>query len=87
MHIEEIEKFLTKQELTKGQQIKIDFKKRDTLYGLFVKTDDFTELKAKNFWRIITNANIKEYQSSNNTNLAKIFNGMEFSKLSVKNMS
>jgi hypothetical protein len=83
MHIEEIEKFLEKQKLAKGQHVKIDFKKRNTLYGLFIKTDDYGELKSKNLWRIVVEPRIKEYLTSKDMNLARIFNGMEITRLGV----
>lgn len=84
MNIEEIEKFLDKQTLKVGQHVKIDFKKRDSINGLFVKGNDFTDLKAKNFWRIVTATHMAEYLKSKNINLAKIFSGSEFSRLTVK---
>jgi hypothetical protein len=83
MHIEEIEKFLEKQKLSKGQQIKIDFKKRNTLYGMFIVTDDYTELKSKNLWRIVVEPRIKEYQTSKDMSLARIFNGTEITRLGL----
>lgn len=83
MHIEEIEKFLEKQKLVKGQHVKIDFKKRNTLFGLFIKTDDYGELKSKNLWRIVVEPRIKEYQTSKDMNLARIFNGTEITRLGV----
>ena len=87
MNIEEIEKFLEKQKTGQGQQVKINFRKRDTIYGLFVKGDDYTDLKSKNFWRIITLPNMPAWEKSKNIGLAKIFNGSEFSRLSIKDVS
>lgn len=84
MNIEEIEKFLDKQPLKAGQHVKIDFKKRNSINGLFVKGTDFADLKAKNFWRIVTSTHMAEYLKSKNINLAKIFSGSEFSRLTVK---
>jgi len=81
MNIEEIEKFLEKQKPVQGQ-VKINFRKRDTIFGLFVRGDDYSDLKSKNFWRIITLPNIEAWEKSKNMNLAKIFNGSEFSRLS-----
>ena len=83
MHIEEIEKFLEKQKAAKGHQVKIDFKKRNTLYGMFLKTDDYAELKSKNLWRIVVEPRIKEYLASKDLNLARIFNGTEITKLGM----
>jgi hypothetical protein len=86
MNNDEIEKFLGKHLLKKGEQIKIDFKKRNPIYGLFLEGNDYSDLKSKNFWRIVTLANVPAFQQSKDIGLAKIFNGSEFSRLSVKNI-
>jgi hypothetical protein len=83
MNSEEIEKFLTEKTTATEVYVKIDFKKRDTIYGLFVKDKDYRDLKSKNFWRIVTRTHFDEYNKSKNLNLAKIFNGAEFSRLSL----
>ena len=83
MQIEEIEKFLDTKITTENKYIKIDFKKRDTIYGLFVKDRDYNDLKSKNFWRIVTRTNFNEWKKSKNNNLAKIFSGSDFSKLTL----
>ena len=83
MNSEEIEKFLTEKTTASEIYVKIDFKKRDTIYGLFVKDKDYGDLKSKNFWRIVTRTHFDEYSKSKNVNLAKIFNGAEFSRLSL----
>lgn len=63
--------------------VKVNFRTRASFTGIFVKTNDYDELKGKNFWRVINESNVKEYLSSKDTNLARIFNGAEFVKLSV----
>ncbi|HEU0112410.1 MAG TPA: short-chain dehydrogenase [Flavisolibacter sp.] len=83
MNSEEIEKFLSTKASKGDGYVKIDFKKRDTIYGLFVKDNDYSDLKSKNFWRIVTRTHFDEYNRSKNVNLAKIFNGSEFSRLSL----
>ena len=83
MNSEEIEKFLDNKTANGDKYVKIDFKKRDTIYGLFVKDKDYGDLKSKNFWRIVTRTHFDEYNKSKNLNLAKIFNGAEFSRLSL----
>jgi hypothetical protein len=85
MNTEEIQKFLETKTSGGIDYIKIDFKKRDTIYGLFVKDNDYNDLKSKNFWRIVTRKHFDEYKKSKNINLAKIFNGSEFSRLSLLN--
>lgn len=87
MQIEEIEKFLDTKLTADNKYIKIDFKKRDSIYGLFVKDRDYNDLKSKNFWRIVTRTNFDEYKKSKNNNLAKIFSGSDFSKLSLSKES
>jgi hypothetical protein len=83
MNVEEIQNFLDKHELPKGKYLKIQFKKRDAIFGLFVKDRDYNDLKSKNFCRIVTFTHLEEFNKSNNVNLAKIFSGSEFSRLSV----
>lgn len=80
MQIEEIEKFL-KKNTTSPSYVKITFKKRQAIYGLFVEDKDYTHLKSKNFWRIIPQSQFTAYSQSGNVNLAKIFCGLEFSRL------
>ena len=82
MNIEDIEKFLRKSAVDRSQYVKISFKKRNDIYGLFIKDRDYDHLKSKNFWRIVTKSHFSEYQETNDMSLAKIFNGSEFSRLS-----
>ena len=60
----------------------IHFKQRSTISGLFIKGNDYEELRSKNFWRIVTNSNIEVWKKTKDMNLARIFNGMEFTRLS-----
>jgi hypothetical protein len=83
MNIEDIDKFLKTKVNQDNNYIKIDFKKRDSIYGLFIQDGDYSDLKSKNFWRIVTRTHFDEYQKSKNVNLAKIFNGSEFSRLTL----
>ncbi len=82
MHSEQITKFIEEKHLS-ITPVKIEFKTRSTIIGLFIKTADYNELKAKNFWRIVSEAKIKDWKNTNDNNLAKIFNGQEMTKLSV----
>ena len=61
----------------------IYFKTRSTIKGIFIKTPDYTELKTKNLWRIVSESKLKEYQTTKDTGLARIFNGTEFTRLNV----
>jgi hypothetical protein len=65
-----------------NEYVKIAFKKRSPVYGLFLKNHrDFTELKEKNFWRIVLKSNFEEYKKSKDPSLARLFSGKEFSSL------
>ena len=75
-----IEKFVEADE-HKGHLINIHFKQRSTVTGLFIDTNDYKDLKAKNFWRIVPQTNVEQWRKTRNMNLAKIFNGTEFTKL------
>ena len=78
-----IEKFIDTKAQKTGK-VNIHFKQRSSLKGLFLRyhTADYEELKAKNFWRIVTDAKIEEFEKTKDLNLAKIFNGAEFTRLS-----
>ena len=81
MNIEDIEKFFEKKAVLNEDYVKISFKQRDAIYGLFLKDADYSYLKAKNFWRIVPQSQLEAYKTTKNANLAKIFNGAEFSRL------
>jgi hypothetical protein len=76
-----IEKFIEKK-VKKHARVNIHFKQRSTLKGVFLQTKDYEELKSKNFWRIVTETNNEEWNRTGDTNLARIFNGAEFTRLS-----
>lgn len=78
----QIEKFLEQNYLEKAP-VKVSFKTRKPLIGLFIKTADYGELKSKNFWRIVGEVNIENYKKSKDMNLARVFNGSEMTKLSA----
>jgi hypothetical protein len=83
MTVEQIETFLAKETVPQGKIIRFEMKKRNPVRGLIVQGRDYNELKGKNFWRIVTQTNLAEYSKSQNINLAKIFSGTEFDKLSL----
>lgn len=62
--------------------LNIHFKTRSTITGLFIKAVDYKELQEKNFWRVVSEARIEEWKKSKDLNLARIFNGSEFTRLS-----
>ena len=80
MVTELITKFLVPVSLAK-KQVKIEFKKRNTIVGIFVKSPDYEDLKAKNFWRIVSETHISEWKKTNDNKLSKIFSGSEFTRL------
>lgn len=79
----QIETFLTQKDPEK-KPVTISFKSRNSITGLFIETADYADLKAKNLWRIVGEARIKEYKATKDMSLARIFNGVEFTKLTVK---
>ena len=81
MNREDIEKFFFKKVSSPNECVKITFKQRETIYGLFLRDTDYAYLKAKNFWRIVPQSKLDAYRSSKNADLARIFNGAEFAKL------
>jgi hypothetical protein len=85
MTSEQIDNFLKKHNFDQ-QTVKVSFRTRTAFIGIFVKTDDYDDLKVKNFWRVINESNVKQYLTSKDTKLARIFNGTEFVKLAVAEM-
>ena len=83
MNSEDIEKFFEKKALLNKDYVKISFKTREDMYGLFLKDAEYQYLKAKNFWRVVPQSRLEAYKASPNPDLARIFNGAEFSKLST----
>ncbi len=79
---DQIEKFLLREHIG-NTVIRINFKTRNPLLGIFINSGDYDDLKSKNFWRIVTEANIDSWKKSKDINLARIFNGMEFRKLAA----
>jgi hypothetical protein len=79
---EQIEKFLQPGYLDKSV-VQINFKTRQSIMGIFIKTNDYKDLKSKNLWRIISQSKLEEYARSKDTGLARIFNGSEMTRLSI----
>ena len=78
-----ITKFLEPTHLAKTA-VKIEFKKRNSIVGIFVESPDYDELKSKNFWRIVSETHIPEWKKTNDNKLSKIFSGSEFTLLTVE---
>jgi hypothetical protein len=79
---DQIEKFLQNSYLDKTP-VKISFKTRKPVVGIFIKTADYSELKSKNFWRIVGESNVESYLKSKDINLGRIFSGSEITRLSA----
>ena len=76
-----IEKFIEKKG-RKNSCVNIHFKERNKITGLFIQTNDYTELKAKNFWRVVPELKVEEWEKTKDMNLARIFSGAGFTRLS-----
>lgn len=83
MNPEQIKKFIETKVTEKNSYVKIEFSKRESIYGIFITDGDYKDLSIKNFWRIVTSKNFDAYNKNKDMNLARIFNGSEFSKLSL----
>ena len=81
----QIEKFLLQNYIDK-KPVKVSFKGRKPVVGIFITSADYDELKAKNFWRIVGEVNIDNYRKSKDMNLARMFSGTEFTKLSAPDL-
>jgi hypothetical protein len=79
---DQIENFMQKKD-TEKSPVQISFKTRKPIKGLFIKTADYTELKRKNLWRIVSESHIDSYKTSKDINLARIFNGTEITRLEL----
>ena len=82
MKYEQIEKVIV-QEHFGNSEVRITFKTRKPIRGIFIKTADYNELRSKNLWRIVSESNIDFYNQSKDANLARIFNGTEITRLEV----
>lgn len=81
MTSELIDKFLSSPARTQ-KKVSIHFKQRKTVTGIFLRTDDYNELKSKNFWRIVADSKLEEFEKTKDNSLARIYNGAEFTRLS-----
>jgi len=78
---EMIETFVTTK-VRKGAKVNIHFKDRNTVTGLFIHGADYDELKSKNFWRIVNQQHVEQWKETKDVNLARVFNGASFTRLS-----
>ncbi|MFT4019221.1 MAG: short-chain dehydrogenase [Agriterribacter sp.] len=80
MDIERIESFI-RSSILKKTTIEIRFKGRLPVTGLFIRTNDYEELKSKNFWRVVHVSQIQHWSATGDMNAARIFNGASFISL------
>jgi len=79
---DQIQQFLTSK--TTLKVVDINFKKRNSIRGIFVNTNDFEDLKSKNLWRIITEARIEDWKKTKDMGLSRIYSGADFTRLKVQ---
>ena len=65
----------------KNKVVRIQFKKRDAINGLFLVGADYEEMKEKNFWRIVTASREEEWNNTQSLSCSRLFSGDEFTKL------
>ena len=82
MTTEQIQKFFSS-EAKSNSLIRVSFKNRNSIVGIFIQTPDFDDLRSKNFWRIVSEANFEQWRLSKDYNLVRMFNGAEFTKLAI----
>lgn len=82
MDIASIEKFLDNN-AKQSKVVNVHFKDRPTVTGIFVTSKDHSELKAKNFWRLVSAQNVERWKATKNIELSRLFNGAAFTRLSV----
>ncbi|MCD2424071.1 short-chain dehydrogenase [Niabella pedocola] len=82
MDVNAIEKFLTSATKNTGA-VNIHFKDRSTVTGIFINSRDYDELKAKNFWRVVSSKNVQLWERTGDVNLSRLFSGSGFTRLSA----
>jgi hypothetical protein len=55
--------------------IKVELNTNDSVIGMFVRADDYKELKEKNVWRFVRKPDIQQWNSSKNLDLTELING------------
>ncbi len=80
MDIEKIERYI-EASIRNNMTINIHFRGRSTLTGLFIRSNDYDELKSKNFWRVVPVSRLQKWLETSDINLARIFNGASFTSL------
>lgn len=79
---EEIDRFLARRKNLE-LPVKISFTSRTAFKGLFIQEHDFTDLRKKNLWRIVSESYLERYSEKKDPTLARIFNGQEITRLEL----
>ena len=82
MTTEQIQKFFSS-EAKSNSLIRVSFKNRNLIVGIFIQTPDFDDLRSKNFWRIVSEANFEQWRLSKDYNLVRMYSGAAFTKLAI----
>lgn len=82
MDITYIEKYLDLK-VKKSKVVNVHFKDRATVTGVFIIAKDYSEMKTKNFWRIVNVKNLQQWERTKNIEFSRLFNGASFTRLSV----
>lgn len=80
MTVEKIERFVL-QHLNQPHYIDVYMKGRNLQRVMFIAAKDYTELKEKNFWRVVSMASAEQWGKSKDQKLERIFSGTLFSSL------
>lgn len=81
---DKIEEYIDQKE-RKDNPVNIHFKDRNTVKGIFIRSADYDELKSKNLWRVVSTTYLNDWKKTKNENLARIFNGLTFTRLTDDN--
>ena len=68
-------------EKRKNKAVRIQFKTRGSLNGIFVFGSDYQEMKKKNFWRIVTESKDGSFADTRDVAASRLFKGDEFTKI------
>lgn len=80
---ESIARFIETDKPSTDKHMKIDLKKRNPVVGMLIQGKDYQDLKSKNFWRVVSSANLAAWKRTGNLEFAKIYSGAEFNKISL----
>ncbi|HTJ14592.1 MAG TPA: hypothetical protein VL547_21280 [Dinghuibacter sp.] len=84
MTIQQIEKFLDAHPEGAFVSVTISFRTRKDVEGVFIPSPEFEDLKKKNLWRVVMSTHLDDYNRTKSLSHARVFNGLDFSKISSK---